>query len=382
MPASKIAFFMATSGHSGVDRVVKHLVPAMAELGHSVDVLKVRKHGPELEHVPPGVRIIDLGGSHVYTSLWRLCRYLRRERPDVLLSDKDRVNRAAYLACKLSGAPTRLVFRLGTTLSIDLADRGWLERWLQRQSVRHLYPRAYNFIVNSHGVLDDMVEFTGIGREHVQVVPNPVVPEALFSANQPRPEHPWFGTNQPPVILGLGELCERKDFETLLRAFARIRRERPCRLLILGRGKRRERLLSLAQALGIAEHVQLPGFIANPYPYLAHAALFGFTSRMEGSPFALIEALAVGTPVVATDCPSGPAEILGNGQYGALVPVGDHEAFARECLATLERPPSRDFLQEAARPYEIRRSALAYLSAMGVDGRRTAQPAQPSNARS
>lgn len=373
MATSRIAFFMATSGHSGVDRVVKHLVPAMAALGHQIDVLKVRGHGPELDDIPPGVRVVDLGGAHVYTSLWGLCRYLRREKPEVLLSDKDRVNRAAFFARILTGVPTRLIFRLGTTLSLDLAERGRLDRWLQRQSVRHLYPRADNFIVNSRGVLEDMVAFTGIRREHVLVVPNPVVPETLFSAVQPRPEHPWFNVGEPPVMLGLGELCERKDFETLLRAFAKVRAQRPCRLMILGRGKRRERLLQLAQDLGVAEDFQLPGFMANPYPYLAHAALFGFTSRMEGSPFALIEALAVGTPVVATDCPSGPSEILVGGKFGALVPVGDDEAFARECLATLERPPSRHFLQEAAYPFEIRRSALAYLSAMGLDYRGAAK---------
>jgi glycosyltransferase involved in cell wall biosynthesis len=184
-----------------------------------------------------------------------------------------------------------------------------------------------------------------------------------------RPGHPWFADADQPLILGVGELSDRKDFDTLVRALARVRAQRRCRLMILGRGVARERLLRLAESLGVADALALPGFVDDPYAYMAHADVFAFTSRWEGLGFVIIEALAVGTPVVATDCPSGPAEILQGGRYGALIPVGDDAALAGAILSTLDRPLPRETLREAARPYEIETATDAYLAAMGLPAR-------------
>ena len=367
----RIAFFLSTSGHSGVDRVAKHLLPALARRGYQVDLLKVRRHGPELGDTDPRIRILDLGHRQTYACLPNLIRYLRREQPAVLLSDKDRVNRTALLARGLAGVDTRLVVRSGTTLSLDLASRGMLERWLQRLSVGRLYPFSDQIIVPSAGAADDMAAYTGLNRELIRVVPSPVVPEWLFDADLPPPQHAWFRDPDSPLILGAGELGSRKDFETLLRGFARLRAQRRCRcrLMIIGRGRGRDRLLTLAAELGVADDFDLPGFIPEPYPYLANADLFAFTSRWEGLGFVLIEALALGTPVVSTDCPSGPNEILQGGRYGRLIPVGDDAALAQAMAATLEAPPPASQLKEAARPYAIEAAADAYLSVMGLPAR-------------
>lgn len=362
--APRIACFFSTSGHSGVDRAAKHLIPALARRGYRVDLLKVRRHGPHLDAIPDGVSVVDLGSRHTYACVPGLVRYLRRERPAVMLSDKDRVNRTALLAHWLARVPTRLVFSSGTTISIDLATRGALERWVQRTSMGRLYPFADQVIVTSAGVADDMARYTGLARERIRVVPSPVVPASLFTEVLARPDHPWLGRSDRPLILGAGELCGRKDFESLLRAFARVRAERPCRLMILGQGRARERLLALAAELGVAEDVALPGFVPEPYAFMAHADLFAFTSRWEGLGFVIIEALAVGTPVVATDCPSGPREILQDGRIGPLVPVGDAAALATAILQTLDAPPPQALLRDAARPYEIEASTDAYLDAM------------------
>ncbi len=364
--SDKIAFFLATSGHSGVDRAMQNLIPAVARRGYRVDLLHVRKHGPHFDQAPAGVRIIDLGAAHVYNSLPAVVRYLRQESPSVMLSDKDRVNRTAYFARLLARVPTRLVFSSGTTLSIELANRGIIDRTLQRWSFGHLYRRVSNVIVTSEGVKTDMARYTGLPLRHIEVVPSPVIPANLFTAVQPRPDHPWFAEGQPPVILGVGELARRKDFPTLVRAFAEVRKKRACRLVILGRGRDRDALLGLATELGVAEDFALPGFDPNPYPYMAHAAVFAFTSLWEGLGFVIIEALAVGTPVVATDCPSGPREILQHGRYGELVPVGDVAAVAAGIDTALSRRPATVFLQQAARPYEIENSTAAYLQAMGL----------------
>jgi glycosyltransferase involved in cell wall biosynthesis len=283
-----------------------------------------------------------------------------------MLSDKDRVNRTALLARWLAHARTRLVLSSGTTISIDLASRGPLERWIQRSSMRWLYPLADQVIVTSAGVADDMAEYTGLPRKLIRVVPSPVVPASLLTAELPRPDHPWLGDPERPLILSAGELCARKGFDTLLRAFARVRASRPCRLLILGRGGARDRLLALADELGVRADFALPGFVPDPYAWMAHADLFAFASRWEGLGFVVIEALAVGTPVVSTDCPSGPREILANGRYGALVPVDDHDALAAALLRTLDDPLPREVLREAAGPYEIEASTDAYLDAFGL----------------
>jgi glycosyltransferase involved in cell wall biosynthesis len=362
----RIACFFSTSGHSGVDRAARHLIPALARRGFAVDLLKVRGHGPELTEVPAGVRILDLGSRHTYGALPALVRYLRRDRPAVLLSDKDRVNRTALLARFLARVPTRLVLSSGTTISIDLATRGPIERWVQRHSMGRLYPFADQVIVTSTGVADDMAAYTGLARDRIRVVPSPVVPESLFAARPPRPDHPWLGDPKVPLILSAGELCRRKGFDTLLRAFARVRARRPCRLMILGRGSARDGLLDLAGELGVGADFALPGFEPAPYGYMAHADLFVFSSRWEGLGFVLIEALAVGTPVVSTDCPSGPREILQDGRYGTLVPVDDDAALAEAMIATLDAPLPVETLREAARPYGIESATEAYLDAMGL----------------
>ena len=366
MDKPRIAFFLATSGHSGVDRIAKHLIPALARRGHSVDLLHVAGHGPHLDETADGVQVVELGTRHAYTAVPAVVRYLRRERPAILFSDKDRVNRSALLARVLAGVDTRNIFSLGTTVSVNLASRGWFERWLQRFSIGRLYRHASRLVVTAEGVADDIVEYTGLERSRIEVVPCPVIPERLFSERPPVPDHPWFVEGGPPVILGVGELSSRKDFATLIRAFAKLRQERACRLVILGRGKKREELLSLAAHLGVADDVDLPGFVPSPYAYMAHADLFAFTSRWEGLGFVLIEALAVGTPVVSTDCPSGPAEVLQNGRFGPLVPVGDAERLAEAMGRTLDDPLPPQRLREAAHPYEIEASADAYLDAFGL----------------
>jgi glycosyltransferase involved in cell wall biosynthesis len=315
------------------------------------------------------VQLIDLKVKHVYSSFPALIRYLKHRRPAVMLTDKDRVNRTAILARAWSRVPTRLVLSSGTTISIDLDNRGTFERWLQKRSMKHLYPYAENVVVTSEGVADDMAEYTGLARKRIQVVPCPVVPNELFRRQLPRPDHPWFRADAPPVILGVGELGPRKDFVTLVHAFARLRAHQNCRLVILGKGGQRDHLLSVAKEMGIAKDIDLPGFESNPYPFMAHAAMLAMSSRWEGLGFVLIETLALGTPVVSTDCPSGPREILDGGRYGRLVPVGDAERLAHAMAETLLHPLPAGFLQEAALPYEIERSTSAYLTAMGLDPR-------------
>ncbi|WP_206199358.1 glycosyltransferase [Parasulfuritortus cantonensis] len=360
----KLAIFAATSGHSGVDRILANLVPAMIGRGVRVDVLGIQGHGPELPALPAGGRHLRFPVRHVATALPYLVRYLRRERPRVLLADKDRVNRTAWLARRLAGGDTRLALRLGTTVSQNLASRSWLDRVVQTGSMRLLYRHADHVLVPSLGAADDLAAYAGLARDAIRVVANPVVrPDMAALAAEPV-AHPWFAAGAPPVLLGVGELSTRKDFATLVRAHARLVERLDCRLVILGEGRQRDALMRLAGQLGTADRLDLPGFVANPYPYMARAAAFALTSRWEGLGIVLVEALALGTPAAACDCPSGPREVLADGRYGPLVAVADDAALADALEGLLRRPPEREALKAAARPYTVAASAEAYLAAL------------------
>lgn len=363
----RIAFFLATSGHSGVDRLMRNLIPAVARRGYAVDQLKVRRHGPDVAPVP-GVRVVDLGTRHVYSSLWSLTRYLHRERPAVLLSDKDKVNRTAILARSLAGVDTRLVLRSGTTISEDLAHRGLWQRWSQRLSMQWLYRRASAVLVPSAAARCDLITFAHLPEQLVRAVPSPIIPSQLLEQRPPPPAHPFFASGVP-VVVSVGELSPRKDFSTLLRAFARLRQKRSCRLVILGRGAMAAALLAQATELGIGADVDFPGFLPDVFSYVSHAAVFAFTSRWEGFGNVVAEALACGTPVVSTDCPGGIRDLLQQGEIGALVPIGDDAAMADALERTLDDAPSAGALRAAARPYEIEAATTAYLAALGLPER-------------
>ncbi|MBK1691829.1 glycosyltransferase [Ectothiorhodospira mobilis] len=366
MTVAKISCFFSTSGHSGVDRIMQRLLPAMAARGHEITLLKLQDHGPHLES-SKNLSVVELRASHVSTSLGELVNHLKEWQPNVLFTDKDKVNRMARRARNRAGTDTRLIMRNGTTVSVDLAQRKPFDRWLQRRSMRLTYADSDAALMPSRGAADDFISVTGLQPERVQVVPSPVVCDELFELARQPVEHHWLKDKQYPVILGVGELCVRKDFETLIRAFAYTRTHRPARLIILGRGKRRERLMALADELGVAEDVDLPGFDPNPYRYMRRADAFALSSRWEGLGLVLVEALALGLPVVATDCPSGPQEILQGGRIGPLVPVGDDRALATGLASLLDNPPDKKLMQAAVAPYHVRASTSAYLEAMGLD---------------
>jgi glycosyltransferase involved in cell wall biosynthesis len=227
------------------------------------------------------------------------------------------------------------------TMSLSTGGANGLSRRLEPLLLRTFYPWASSVVAVSRGAADDLARTTGLPRGKVEVVYNPVItPEILALADQ-APADPWFAPSQPPVILGVGRLTRQKDFATLIRAFAAVRRRRPARLVILGEGEDRTALEELAAALGVSDDVALPGFRENAVGYMARAALFVLSSAWEGLPTVLIEALAAGTRVVSTDCPSGPREILDGGRLGALVPVGDAVAMAAAIDAALDQPSGR-----------------------------------------
>ena len=212
----------------------------------------------------------------------------------------------------------------------------------------------------SDGVAESISSHLGLPEDRIVRIYNPVVSDRLHSQSVKFPDHPWFSSSGPPIVLAAGRLKPQKDIPSLIRAFSIIQRERPLRLIILGEGEEREDLEQMTRSLGIEDRVSLPGWVPNPYSYMSRSALFVHSSRYEGLGNVLIEALACGCPCVSTNCPSGPSEILSNGRVGPLVPVGDVEALARAMKATLDSPPPRELLMDQASRFSVDNSISGY----------------------
>ena len=379
---------------------------ALLRRGFRVDLVLCERTGPLQASVPAGARVIELPRAPMPIAralalaadpaglramlapillAWRpakhlpqlpgLVRYLRAERPDALFSAMPTPNLLAVWARRLAGVPTRVLISERNTLSAMLGgSRRWRDRHLPRL-LGHAYRLADGIVAVSDGVADDLARQSGLPRARIATVYNPVVtPELAAMAGQPV-AHRWFLPGAPPVVLGVGSLSARKDFPTLLRAFARLRTSRDCRLVILGEAgspkkteEQRAALMALAASLGVAADVDLPGFVANPFAYMARAAVFVLSSAFEGLPGALIQAMACGCPVVSTDCPSGPAEILDGGRFGAMVPVGDDHAMAAAIAATLDRPIAAATLRARAEMFSVDRAVDRYLDLMFDQG--------------
>ena len=357
----RIAVFASFSGQGGVERMLVNLCQGMVGHGYPVDLVVVKGRSQHLQGLPKEVRVIKLAARHTLTSIFELANYLRRERPVGMLAAKDRASRVAIVARRLAGVKTRIVFRLGTTLSAALEGRGLLRKWAWYLPMRMIYPCADGIVGVSQGVVDDLRGITGLPADRFRVLPNPVITPQLSERAQASVDHPWLEQVDEPVILGVGRLTRQKDFSTLIRAFVQVNNQLPCRLIILGEGRDRAQLEELATDLGVRARVDLPGFKPNPYAYLQRADLFVLSSAWEGSPNALTEALALGKPVVSTDCPSGPRETLQGGKYGPLVEVGDVDGLAAAMLATLRAPAAPEVLKGAVRQFTMENSARGYL---------------------
>jgi glycosyltransferase involved in cell wall biosynthesis len=409
MPASasqpaRLAFLVRDLGLGGVGRSTLRLAQHFLDRGIAVDIVLEKDKGPLRTLVPEGVGVTvletskqhwrtklmilraDPGGLpyfyHTafhpkrpmgsYPRLPSLVRYLREARPDALISALTYQNLLAIAAARAAGTGTKVLVSERTTVN-DLTKHSVSkkkERVLPLL-VRRQYLMADAIIAVSDGVANHLARQVNLPRERIATVYNPVVGPDLFASAAAPVDHPWFQPGQPPVVLGVGRLQEQKDYPTLIRAFARLRALRPARLVILGQGPKPGRteaaqaeLRELASSLGVVDDLDVPGYADNPYAYMAQADLFVLSSAWEGFGNALAEALACGCPVVATDCPSGPAEILDGGRYGPLAPVGDDAALAKAMAHVLDAPPDRDFLRRRGSIFTVERAADAYLQAL------------------
>lgn len=349
-----ITLVISTMLGGGAQRVFAKLASGMAARGYDVDLVLAHAVGPFLAELHPDVRIVDLDVRRLATAVAPLARYMREQRPAVVLSALDYVNIVTIMARALSRVDVPLIVSEHNTLSQAVAHTSSrTTRWMPRL-IGWSYPRADAVVAVSKGVADDLVRVCDLAPESVHVLNNPIVCPEVGQKRAEPVQHPWLVERTTPVLLAVGRLKPQKDYRTLLEAFALVRQSRAARLIILGEGPLRGELEEQVQRLGLADAVSLPGFCPNPYPAMAAADVYVLSSRWEGSPTVLVEALSCGIPVVSTDCPSGPRETLDEGRYGLLVSVEDPEGLAEGIVRALDGavpPPPREswepFAQDA-----------------------------------
>jgi glycosyltransferase involved in cell wall biosynthesis len=394
--ARRVALVFASFSGGGIERSMLELSRALVAQGVAVDLVVGEAKGELIGEIPAQVTVVEAEPA----PFWRvrlaalaadratlgllltrklrplkplrrlrrlpaLVRYLETARPDAVLAAEAHHNLMMVWARDLAGLDCRVVLSEHNQASChDPRFNGWAHPDLL-PLLRRAYLKADAIVAVSEGLADDLAAHAGIPRNRITTVYNPVVgPELAQKARQPL-DHPWFEAGEPPVILSAGRLHPQKDFATLIRAFARVHARRPARLMIIGAPAATDPghaagLQALATELGVADHVDMPGFAGNPFAYMSRAAVFVLSSRYEGLGNVLIEALACGTPVVSTDCPSGPREILEDGLAGRLVPVGDDAALARAIEDTLDQPPPPERLRARARLFTVERAAARY----------------------
>lgn len=351
----RIALFLPSLHVGGAERATLNLARGFLELGRAVDLVVGTAEGALRTQVPPAVRLVDLRVPRAVRGVAGLARYLRAERPALLVAAIMNGNLAAIAARAAARAPVRLAVTLHAShrnvMRHERAPKTQLLGWLERRTYRY----ADHLIAVSRGVADDFVAAAPWASGRVTVIANPVVTDELLAAPDLRPDHPWFSDGGPPVVVAVGRLNQAKDYPTLLHALARVRAQRPARLLILGEGEEREALERLGQALGLAADVAMPGYVPAPQRFVRHADVYAMSSVYEGQPLALVEALALGARIVSTDCVSGPSEILDGGRWGRLVPVRDPRALGDAILQALgeERRPVPPPVLDPYRPATV-----------------------------
>jgi glycosyltransferase involved in cell wall biosynthesis len=369
MPDPLLSFFIHDLRSGGAERNIVRLVNGVADKGIRTDLVVISKTGVYLDELDPRVKVFELPQSRAATAPLGLSRYLDARRPDALISSLTHINIAAILGRALARHRPRLIVTERNQFTRNRALKRGLVR-LSYSLVPMLYRRADVIGAVAEGVRDDLAIATGLPASRIEVLHNPVVSADIASrAGQP-PGHRWLCGGHVPVILGVGRLTRQKNFSLLIRAFAQLRKTRTARLIILGEGELRQQLTDEAISFGIPEDVDLPGFDSNPFGYMARADVFVSSSDWEGLPTVLIEAMACGTTVVATDCDSGAREVLENGKYGRIVPLGDVGAMSRALADAIDSPDDRERLIDRAQVFNLDRSISRYLAVAGLAGPR------------
>ena len=359
--ARRISILIPHLHGGGAERVAVNLANRFVDRGYAVDMVLLSATGEFLTDLRPGIDVIDLQVKRLRGALLPFARYLRQTRPSAVLSCMWPLTVIALWARILARVDVTVVVAEHTTWTRDPLVRSAIRRWLIVATMRWGFPAADGIIAVSQGAAADLARFANLERQKITVIYNPLVGEVELSISHGAllPGSWWSGSHRK--VLAVGMLKEIKDYATLLNAFALLLKGVDARLLILGEGEYRAALEAQVRKLGIESSVFMPGFVKEPSPYYHHADLHVLSSIGEGFGNVIVEALAVGTPVVSTNCQSGPSEILSDGRFGRLVPVGDAVALATAMAESLADTHDTSALKARAQDFSIDKAVDRYL---------------------
>lgn len=347
----------------GAEKVNLDLAYEFDNQGYNVEFLLMQAKGELLAQAQQHFLVKGFSCKRFRQVLWPLTRYLHEVQPNALLAAMWPLTGIAGIALRLSGSQTRLVVSEHTDLRHSASVEG-LERRLLSFLGPWIYKPAHTVVGVSQGVCDSIAISARLDRDKLKVIYNPVRPKPKTNIIQSDIELMHWWQSGHKQLISVGSLKPAKDYPTLLKALCILRKQVDARLLILGEGNERKNLEKLIDELGLYNAVRIPGFRPDPYPYLMKADLFILSSAWEGLGNVIIEALTCGTPVVATDCPSGPAEILDYGKYGSLVPVRDERSLANAISRALRQPHDANLLMERAKNFTPEIASMKYLSSL------------------
>lgn len=361
-----ISILMPHLHGGGAERVAVNLANGFVRRGYAVDMVLLSADGVFLADLLPEIRVIDLKAYRMLMALLPMVRYLRQSRPGALLACMWPLTVIALWAHRLSRVPTRMVVAEHTTWSRDEIAGSKFGRWKVSTTMHHAFAHADAIVTVSKGAADDLALFANLERETITAIYNPISGDEKRRYSGPHPSANWW-TGTHHRVLAVGTLKSIKDYSTLVAAFALLRKQVDARLLILGEGECRSALEVQVRRLGLDGFVFMPGFATDLLPYYQRADLHVLSSTGEGFGNVIVEALAAGTPVVSTDCPSGPREILCDGQFGRLVPVGDASALAAAMAESLASTHDRDALKARAQDFSIDKAVGHYVELLFPD---------------
>lgn len=357
----KICVFLPDLSGGGAEKVFLAICDSLVTEGYLVDLVVMNAIGDYLNDIPSKIRLVDLKCPKLWSSLPAFMSYLRKEQPDSILSAISLANGIAGWALRFSGIKSRLILTEHNPKSLTFGYVNAVYYRFVPYLIRPSYGFADEIIAVSEGVAKRVRSLSQVDASHVHVVYNPIYTPSIKVKAAESVAHAWFSDREIPIILSAGRLVSVKDYPSLIRAFDLVRRERAARLMILGQGEKLGELLHLVDNLGLRDLVTFPGFVRNPYAYMAKASVFVLSSEHEGFGNVLVEAMACGTPVISTDCPSGPHEILAGGHYGPLVTVGDVFALAEGIISLLDNPTTPEKLIKRAKFFSHEVAAKRYI---------------------
>ena len=357
-PPLRICFFIDQLDEGGIAVVTINLTNALARRGHQIDLLALDTSGSLMSRISESVRVVDLKCRRTRYALPPLLKHISAAKPDIVVGAMPHINTLLILTSLLMAFRGPRVIATEHNALSPRAVNGWGR--LLNTLVRAIYRLPYKVVCCSEGIRQELIEEFGLPQEQVVTIHNAVVSPLALAALDVQPEDPWLSASEDPLIVTSGRLHPQKDHRSLLLAFSKVAEQRPARLLIFGEGEERRHLEALIQDLGLYGRVRLAGHVPDALARMKAADLFVLSSRHEGLPTVLIEALLCGLPVVSTDCRHGPREILAGGRYGTLVPVGDVDALAAAMMQSLQVERNPEIQRARAMTFTVEQAALRY----------------------